>query len=148
MSGRTGLNGEPTMATQASDRRTLLVVEDDGWTRRLLSELFADEGYRVLQTDSGTDGLQLARQQTPDVMLLDLVLPDMSGVEVLRDLSTEGIEGTIPVIVISGEVDEPAPQALMDELRHARCIIEKPLDIGRLFDEVENAAAPHPVEGG
>lgn len=78
----------------------ILVVDDDSRNRQLLSELLKDE-YKVLLAKSGPMALDLVRRQQPDMILLDVVMPEMDGYEVLRQLKADNDTRGIPVIFIS-----------------------------------------------
>ncbi len=79
---------------------TVLIVEDEADINRLLARILEGEGYRVLQAFSGTEARLLMERETPDLILLDLMLPGMSGEEFLRGLREE-LGSEAPVIVIS-----------------------------------------------
>jgi two-component system alkaline phosphatase synthesis response regulator PhoP len=85
-------------------RRRILVVEDDRTLRQTLSFNLTREGYDVTTAGDGETALEAARNQRLDLVLLDVMLPGMSGVEVLRVLRRDGI-GT-PVIMVSAKGDE------------------------------------------
>ncbi len=76
-------------------RHTILVVEDDAALRQGLVDLFAGEGFEVLAARDGRSGLELALTRDPDVVVLDVMLPRMSGTEVCRRLHEERIRGAI-----------------------------------------------------
>ena len=85
-------------------RRRILIVEDDRTLRQALTFNLEREGYEVRGAVDGQQALDWARTDQFDLMLLDVMLPGMSGIEVLRVLRSEGI-GT-PVIVLSAKGDE------------------------------------------
>jgi len=85
-------------------RRRLLIVEDDPTLRQALTFNLAREGYEVTSAADGESALEAARNERLDLVLLDVMLPGMSGVEVLRVLRREGI--TTPVIILSAKGDE------------------------------------------
>jgi DNA-binding response OmpR family regulator len=85
-------------------RRRLLLVEDDPTLRQALAFNLSREGYEVATAGDGESGLDAARSERLDLILLDVMLPGMSGVEVLRVLRREGV--TTPVIVLSAKGDE------------------------------------------
>src|SRR5687768_3116478 len=89
------------MTVAAAPQRTVLVVEDDPWTRTITTALLAGEGFAVVEAKNGEEALRLAKQHTPDVVLLDLALPTKSGLEVLRELKADTSTTAIPVIVVS-----------------------------------------------
>jgi two-component system, OmpR family, alkaline phosphatase synthesis response regulator PhoP len=88
----------------AAIRRKLLVVEDDRTLRQALVFNLSREGYDTVTAADGENALAIARAQRLDLILLDVMLPGMSGVEVLRTLRREGID--TPVIVLSAKGEE------------------------------------------
>ncbi|HET7645493.1 MAG TPA: response regulator transcription factor [Candidatus Limnocylindria bacterium] len=85
-------------------RRRLLVVEDDATLRQALRFNLAREGYEVGVATNGPEALEAVRRRRPDLVLLDVMLPGMSGVEVLRVMRQEGID--TPVIIVSAKTEE------------------------------------------
>ena len=85
-------------------RRRLLLVEDDPTLRQALAFNLTREGYEVSSASSGETALEAARGDRIDIIILDVMLPGMSGIEVLRTLRREGV--TTPVIVLSAKGDE------------------------------------------
>jgi DNA-binding response OmpR family regulator len=82
---------------------SVLVVDDEDEIRRILRDVLEPEGYSVFEAAGGQDALTRIRTDRPDVVILDLGLPDQRGLEVLRELRAES---SVPVIVLSGQVDE------------------------------------------
>ncbi|MFK7862874.1 MAG: response regulator [Pseudohongiellaceae bacterium] len=78
----------------------ILLIDDDASVRRSFSVFLSDSGYRVHEAVNGAEGVALAQQLKPDLVLCDLRMPDMDGLDVIQHLSSEGLN--IPVIVISG----------------------------------------------
>ncbi len=115
--------------------KTVLVVDDDPWISGMLCTLLVGEGYAVTEAPDGKQGLQLAARDEPDVVLLDLVMPGESGLEVLHKLKDGTATRDIPVIVVSGHT-----KALQgNEACRADGLIQKPFDIVELLEEVERA---------
>lgn len=96
---RTSPLGEPVTVSKP----TVLVVEDDGDIRRLLKTYLSKDGYHVLEAQDGRAGLELARDESPDIVLLDLMLPIMDGLEVCRELRRTS---TVPIIMITARDDD------------------------------------------
>ncbi len=87
-------------------RRLVLIVDDDEFQRKLLSRLLGDAGYEVLVAGSGVDALALMGKRAPDIVLMDIDLPDLDGVEVtLRIKAVPRLAG-IPVLMITGHSDK------------------------------------------
>ena len=82
----------------------VLAVDDDPLNINILMDLLQDE-YQVLAAVNGTTGLQAASRTNPDVILLDITMPDMSGHEVLKQLKADPLTKDVPVIFITGLTD-------------------------------------------
>jgi DNA-binding response OmpR family regulator len=110
--------------------KTVLICEDDTNLRTLV-RLALGEGYRYYEAPDGPSGLQLARRIHPDVIVLDLMLPGQSGLDVLAELRADDELAKTPVIVMSAwsHSDEAAVQAGADRF------VPKPFDP----DELRNA---------
>lgn len=80
---------------------SILVVDDEPTDIFLVNEILTDNGYRVFAASSGTQGLEMARSHQPDLMLLDLNMPDMDGLTVLQSLKSEPLTRNIPVIMLT-----------------------------------------------
>jgi DNA-binding response OmpR family regulator len=124
--------------------RTVLLVEDDPWLRSLVGELLLDDGYRVLEAASGSEVQQLLEREGPDVLVLDLKLPGKSGLDILRELRACDPTAHLPVIVMSGALDFDTQAKLVDRSARADGVLEKPLDIGQLFEQVDRAVGSPP----
>ena len=85
---------------------SILAVEDDEDILELLKYNLAKEGYRVTAVTSGEEGLQLARSTTPDLILLDLMLPGVDGLEVCRRLKLDAKTRQVPIIMLTAKGEE------------------------------------------
>jgi DNA-binding response OmpR family regulator len=135
------------MAESGGETKTILICEDDDWLRPILAELLLDEGYRVLETSSGAEAMELVEREGPDVLVLDLQLPWESGLDVLRQLRASAETAGLAVIVVSGALDMEARARLARRTERADGVLEKPLDVGQLCEVVEDVAwsSPSPV---
>jgi DNA-binding response OmpR family regulator len=123
-------------ASLARGARHVLVVEDDSPVRVMVADLLHDAGYGVLQAADGSEALQVLHQTRPDLIVLDLMLPGMSGWQFLEESREELDRARIPVIVLSaitGRGDYPATLGVAAWLT-------KPLDIDRFMGAVEDLA--------
>src|SRR5262245_46067271 len=84
----------------------VLLVEDGGDVAELIRYNLSKEGYDVVLTSNGNDALRLAREHRPDVLLLDIMVPQLNGWEVCRRLKKDPELAAIPVIMVSGRVEE------------------------------------------
>ncbi len=84
---------------------TLLIVDDKPQNLRLLSDFLAEQGFELMLTRSGAQALEKARLATPDLVLLDLRMPEMDGFEVCRRLKADATTADIPIIFMTAEDD-------------------------------------------
>ena len=97
---------------EASDRRDcILIIEDNALNMKLFRDLLRAQGYQVLEAMDGLAGLDLARAETPDLILLDIHLPDVSGLEVAAKLKAEPRTRDIPILVITASLLPEAEQS-------------------------------------
>jgi len=89
--------GDPSDAAP----KTVLVVEDNELNLKLLNDLLEDQGYTVIATRLGEPALELARQHKPDLILMDIQLPDISGMEATKRLKSDEQTRAIPIIAIT-----------------------------------------------
>lgn len=108
--------------------KTIAVIDDDASIGDLLEEALAQEGYRVLRAYSGTEALYLLSQSHPNLILLDLMMPGLSGEEVLSHIEN------IPVIVLSAKVDVQDKVNLL--LGGAADYMTKPFDLSELLARI------------
>ena len=83
--------------------KTILVVDDKANVRQLLSEYLTGQGFKVVTATNGREALYAARHETPDVILLDIMMPEMDGYEFLREYRRER---SVPVIIITAREEE------------------------------------------
>ncbi|MGH7167953.1 MAG: response regulator transcription factor [Nitrospiraceae bacterium] len=112
---------------------TIMVVDDEPMVRNLLSQFLTLRGYRVRAAKDGPDALALLKQEHPQLVILDVYMPGMNGVDVLRRLRANDYKGS--VIALSASQDEQLLQEML-ELGSVD-IMGKPVDLERLAMMVE-----------
>jgi pilus assembly protein CpaE len=85
--------------------KTILVVDDDLATLKLVGLVLDQEGYDVATARSGEEGLERARLQNPDLILLDVMMPDMSGYEVVQRLRADPATTRVPILMVTAKSD-------------------------------------------
>ena len=114
---------------------TALVVDDDVCVRAILVELLAEEGFDVSQASNGFSGLRQAAESRPHLILLDLLLPEVSGIEVLRELrEKQGMRDTA-IVIVTANPDQLSEAQLAD----IDGVVCKPFDIIALVATVNQA---------
>lgn len=101
--------------------KTILIIEDELPLLRVMTRKFEKEGLAILQAKDGIEGLAMAKSHHPDLILLDLLLPGLKGMEVLRELRRDEWGSTVPVIILtnlsdSGKVAEALAHDVGDYL--------------------------------
>ena len=119
------------------DGPLVLVVEDGPYIGAMVRAALEDEGYRVHLEASGRAGLAAARKQSPSAVLLDLMLPDLDGQDVLRQLKSDPSTAGIPVIVMSAVAGSLKPE----ERLQVQAVVRKPFELDDLLRAVERAVA-------
>lgn len=112
---------------------TVVIIDDETGIAEETKAFFEEEGHRVYSADSGEDGLELVRKYNPQILLLDIKLPDISGLRVLAEVK-QHFPNT-KVIVITGYVD----QVIIDEAEKLGrdAFLQKPFDFETLKREVD-----------
>ena len=114
------------------DSPKILLIEDDLQTRRFLKKNLNVRDWEVIDTDSGTSGLALVREEMPDLLILDLGLPDMDGIAIIRHLRQFS---TIPILVLSARSLEQSKINALDA--GADDYLTKPFGIGELNSRLQ-----------
>lgn len=110
----------------------VLLVEDNETIRDAFSILLEESGYAVLQADRGAAGIEIAREKSPDLILLDLGLPDMDGLEVARTLSRDSETREIPIVALTGRALETDQEVCL--AAGCSAYLTKPIDTTQLLD--------------
>jgi DNA-binding response OmpR family regulator len=112
-----------------------LLIEDDAWIRTFLRDLLSDEGYVVIEAADGRTGLRLAFEEWPDVVLLDLAMPEFTGMDVLHGLKRIPRTRTIPVLILSAY----AAVLAASDVSSVAGVLSKPTDVATLLSAVRDA---------
>jgi len=115
---------------------TILVVEDDVVVCRTLCRLLRREGYAVTYVSEGRQALQSAQSTLPDLVLLDLTLPDMDGLQVCEGLRADSRTARIPIIVLTAR--EETEDSRQSRSAGASAYVLKPVDAATLLEHVDS----------
>ena len=91
----------------------ILIVEDNDKNRKLVRDVLTFKGYEVIESETGEEGVRLARERSPSLVLMDIRLPGIDGVEALRRLRAEGTTQGIPVLAMTASVMSEDRQKIM-----------------------------------
>jgi CheY-like chemotaxis protein len=119
------------------DRKTVLVIDDDLPLRGMLSAALRQHGFKVLLAGDGAEGHLALTIHHPDVVLLDLMMPDVNGWDFLQKLKETGFIGKIPIIVCSAYLRSD-PQAILQ--MGVAAIVPKPFNLPELIHLIEHVS--------
>lgn len=119
--------------------KTILLVEDNNDIRENAIELLELEGYKVIPAHNGKIGLQLAKEKQPDIILSDVMMPEMGGYEFFAELKKEESTRNIPFVFITSSVEKKEIQTAMD--MGAIGYIRKPFETADLYGTVARCLA-------
>ncbi|OIO71229.1 MAG: response regulator [Zetaproteobacteria bacterium CG12_big_fil_rev_8_21_14_0_65_55_1124] len=113
---------------------TALIIEDNDDNMALISFILQKGGYDLIEARTGEEGVDLALQHKPDLIILDIQLPGIDGFEVLRRIRTSESNGSIPIIAMTSY----AMTGDRERLLAAGCngYIEKPIDPAKVMDQI------------
>ena len=115
--------------------KTVLVVEDNELNMKLFHDLLEAHGYNILQTKDGMDALRIAREHVPDLILMDIQLPEVSGLEVTKWIKEDENLKSIPVIAVTAF----AMKGDEEKIRDGGCeaYIAKPISVTNFLETVQ-----------
>jgi two-component system cell cycle response regulator DivK len=128
---------------QNANRNRILVVEDNQLSSKLLKQLLTAHGYEVLESPEGLQALDLARDEQPDLILMDIRLPDISGLEVTRLLKQDDRTKTIPIVAVTALASPDDEKKGLESGCDA--YIPKPITLGNFLRTIESFLKIRPV---
>ncbi|MFH1338858.1 MAG: response regulator [Candidatus Omnitrophota bacterium] len=123
----------------ASSPKKILVVEDEQETLVHLSNILKRSSYEVISTTKGSEAVGLVKSSSPDLVILDIVMPDMSGSEVAAALSEDPATAGIPIIYLTGILTKKEELSIKKTGRHF--IMAKPTTGKEILEKVEQVLA-------
>ena len=116
--------------------KTVMIVEDNELNMKLFRDLIEAHGYRTVQTRSGLAALDLAREHHPDLILMDIQLPEISGLQVTQDLKRDSELHKIPVIAVTAF----AMKGDEERIRQGGCeaYISKPISVTKFIETIKS----------
>lgn len=115
--------------------KKILLIEDDELLLNLVVKKLTEYGYQVLGKQTGTDGFKSIAEFLPDLILLDMLLPDINGMQVLEEISKNPEISKIPVIVISNS-GQPVELGKAEQLGARDWLIKVDFDLDELIDKI------------
>lgn len=138
-------NPFPEAPRRANEKKTILIIDDDRDQRAITQKILASAGYECLEASTGDEGLRLILDKKPDLVLLDYVMPLMSGAEVLQELAGNSVYRAVsdtPVVMLTAKRREDVNPARLFQLG-LRMYLEKPFASRELINVIENVFILH-----
>jgi len=122
--------------------KTVLIVEDNELNMKLFHDLLDAHGYKTLQTKDGMEALAIVRQHRPDLILMDIQLPEVSGLEVIKWIKEDDNLRSIPVVAVTAF----AMKGDEEKMREGGCdaYIAKPISVAKFIETVRQFLEPKP----
>src|SRR4051812_36027030 len=117
----------------------ILLIEDDVELQKMLAMALVWDGHKVFQAFTGKEGFEQCMRFLPDILLLDLMLPRVNGIELLRLLQVSSLTSKIPVIVITAHAQRAEELRGKDEARNVKACLIKPFDLDALDAAIRDA---------
>ena len=116
--------------------KTVLIVEDNELNMKLFNDLLETRGCRIVQTRQGVEAMDLARKHRPDLILMDIQLPEVSGLQVTQWLKDDDELRAIPIIAVTAF----AMKGDEEKIRQGGCeaYLSKPISVAKFFETVDN----------
>jgi len=121
-------------------RKTILVVEDEKDMSRVLEVRLQDLGYKVITAKDGQEGLDKAKSEKIDLIILDLMLPKVPGEQVCREIRKDQQIGDIPILMLTAKSQDV--DKVVGKVIGANCYLSKPFDSVILIEEIEKLLKP------
>jgi len=125
------------------DKRKVLIVDDDEGTREFVEAIMANEGWATVEGRNGREAIELAEQEQPDLIILDVMMPEMDGFEAFQQLRSQFLTKDIPVVMLTALNDlQPGPdhnEETMEQqlgVNRPEGFVDKPVDAVFLLNTI------------
>lgn len=116
--------------------KTVLIIEDNLEIRENTAEILELAGYKTLMATNGKDGIKIASEELPDIILCDIMMPELNGYEVIKQLKSDPLTSKIPFIYITASVEKSEVEKAIE--LGADGYVRKPFDVTELKTAMDN----------
>jgi len=113
----------------------VLIIEDSSFQRKILSEILTESGFEVILTENGREGIERTEQLKPDLIITDLLMPDVNGFQVLEALRAKKLN--VPAIIVTSDIQKTTALRCRDLGAHA--VLNKPVNKDQVLSAVRDA---------
>ncbi|OGR42665.1 MAG: hypothetical protein A2X35_01565 [Elusimicrobia bacterium GWA2_61_42] len=122
----------------------ILVIDDNAQFKGIMFDYLLMMEYKVLNADNGREGVKKAHDAKPDLILMDVMMPDMGGLEALKELSADEETRKIPVFIITGSAFDTEMGALFKQEPNCREFLDKTISLALLNEKIKAALENRP----
>lgn len=115
--------------------KTILIADDEEWVRQILEKKFKREGFQALVAGNGLEAVALARSNKPDCILLDIKMPELSGLDACKELKNDADTRHIPIVILSAKAELFDKRAGM--AAGADAYLTKPLKFSDILEQIK-----------
>ena len=115
----------------------ILIIDDNMEFRIMISDYFSELGFEVLEAEDGKTGLEMSKKVEPDIIFLDVMMPDIGGIEVLRELGADDDTRKVPVFIITGSYFESKMNQLFMQESNCKEFLSKTAELAVIQKKVE-----------
>ncbi len=137
-----GAGASVRLGTVDSMAKTVLIVEDNALNMKLFNDLLEAHGYATLKTSDGIEALELTRQHRPDLILMDIQLPEVSGLDVTRWIKEDETIAHIPVIAVTAFAMKGDEERMLKG--GCEAYLSKPISVAKFLETVRAYIGPAP----
>jgi len=117
------------------DAKKILIIEDSALNRKILEDALSQKGYQVLLADDGRQGMDKLRDESPDLVLMDVVMPNMNGLEATRHIRAAARSQAVPIVIMTSK---NTPQDMLQAFEvGADEFLDKPINLEELYETVD-----------
>lgn len=128
------VNRKESKIRHAMKNKEILIVDDDKVTLRMLEKILSNEGYSVMEANNGKDAIKIAKNQIPNLIILDIMMPGMDGGDVANVLKSDFSTGDIPIIFLSSLIKRTEEKHIINE--NGKIFIGKPINRNSLLEKI------------
>ncbi|MFH1619071.1 MAG: response regulator [bacterium] len=118
--------------------KNLLIIDDDVAFGEMLKDYFSDKGFNVLRAFNGAEGIRLAGEIVPDAIFLDVMMPGIHGIEVLRSLQADDITCRIPILILTGSRFEAHVGDIFKQESNCVAFLSKTIAMNKLEEQLQS----------
>ena len=116
--------------------KKVLIVDDSSTDRQNLEQILSNTGCEILTSDNGKDAIELAKNEKPDIIFMDIVMDEMDGYEATRKLTNDDDTKSIPVIFVSSKRQKA--DRVWDKMQGGKELVSKPYTAEQILDQIKN----------